>query len=77
MAELHAVRSPVADASRHARPLDDGFRLRMCRRTRRRAGSRWGEDVVPEGFMRLSAGCEALDDLLADLEHALDRSAGS
>jgi cystathionine gamma-lyase len=33
--------------------------------------ARWGGDVVPEGFIRLSAGCEALEDLLADLEHAL------
>ncbi|HEY1357580.1 MAG TPA: cystathionine gamma-lyase [Thermoleophilaceae bacterium] len=32
---------------------------------------RWGGDDVPEGFIRLSAGCEATDDLLADVEQAL------
>jgi cystathionine gamma-lyase len=38
--------------------------------------ARWGGDAVPEGFIRLSAGVEALDDLLADLGQALDRAAG-
>jgi cystathionine gamma-lyase len=33
--------------------------------------ARWGTDDVPEGFIRLSAGCEDLEDLLADLEQAL------
>jgi cystathionine gamma-lyase len=33
--------------------------------------ARWGGDQVPEGFIRLSAGCEERDDLLADLEQAL------
>jgi cystathionine gamma-lyase len=33
--------------------------------------ARWGGDVVPEGFIRLSAGCEAAADLLEDLEQAL------
>jgi cystathionine gamma-lyase len=33
--------------------------------------ARWGADDVPEGFIRLSAGCEALSDLVADLESAL------
>jgi cystathionine gamma-lyase len=33
--------------------------------------ARWGGDVVPDGFIRLSAGCEALPDLVADLEQAL------
>ena len=32
---------------------------------------RWGGDDVPEGFIRLSAGCEATEDLLADVEQAL------
>lgn len=32
---------------------------------------RWGGDKVPEGFIRLSAGCEAIEDLLADLRQAL------
>jgi cystathionine gamma-lyase len=33
---------------------------------------RWGGDEVPEGFIRLSAGCEETADLVADVEHALD-----
>ena len=33
---------------------------------------RWGADDVPEGFIRLSAGCEDPADLLADIEQALD-----
>ena len=34
--------------------------------------ARWGGDAVPEGFIRLSAGCEATEDLLADIAQALD-----
>nr|MBA2631148.1 cystathionine gamma-lyase [Thermoleophilaceae bacterium] len=30
--------------------------------------ARWGGDEVPEGFIRLSAGCEHTPDLLADVE---------
>lgn len=37
--------------------------------------ARWGGDDVPEGFIRLSAGCEAIEDLLADLDQALSASA--
>jgi cystathionine gamma-lyase len=37
--------------------------------------ARWGGDEVPEGFVRLSAGCEDTADLLADVEGALDRAA--
>ena len=33
--------------------------------------ARWGGDDIPEGFIRLSAGCEDVEDLIADLEHAL------
>lgn len=32
--------------------------------------ARWG-DPVPEGFVRISAGIEDTDDLLADVERAL------
>jgi cystathionine gamma-lyase len=32
---------------------------------------RWGGDDVPEGFVRLSAGCEDAQDLVADVERAL------
>jgi cystathionine gamma-lyase len=35
--------------------------------------ARWGGDAIPEGFIRLSAGCEAADDLIADIEQALQR----
>ncbi len=41
-----------------------------CTCAERRA--RWGGDAVPEGFIRLSAGLENIDDLLADLAQALD-----
>ncbi|MGI9040640.1 MAG: cystathionine gamma-lyase [Gemmatimonadales bacterium] len=36
--------------------------------------ARWGGDMVPQGFIRLSAGCEALADLLPDIEKALHRA---
>ncbi|MGZ5250078.1 MAG: cystathionine gamma-lyase [Caldimonas sp.] len=34
--------------------------------------ARWGTDRVSEGFIRLSAGCEATDDLVAAVAKALD-----
>lgn len=34
--------------------------------------ARWGGDAISEGFIRLSAGCEHIDDLVADLTQALD-----
>lgn len=33
--------------------------------------ARWGGDAIAEGFIRLSAGCEHVDDLLHDLARAL------
>lgn len=33
--------------------------------------ARWKGDDVSEGFIRLSVGCESIDDLLADLDQAL------
>ncbi len=36
--------------------------------------ARWGGDAIAEGFIRLSAGCEDADDILADLAAALDKS---
>jgi len=36
--------------------------------------ARWGGDVVEEGFIRLSVGCEDAQDLIGDFERALDRS---
>jgi cystathionine gamma-lyase len=41
-----------------------------CTCAERRA--RWGGDDVPEGFIRLSAGLEHIDDLIADIGQALD-----
>ena len=34
--------------------------------------ARWGGDQIAEGFIRLSAGCEAIEDLLQDIAQALD-----
>ena len=34
--------------------------------------ARWGADSVPDGFIRLSAGCEDSQDLLDDIAQALD-----
>ena len=33
--------------------------------------ARWGSDAVSEGFVRLSAGCEDVDDLIEDIGRAL------
>jgi cystathionine gamma-lyase len=38
--------------------------------------ARWSGNAVPEGFIRFSVGCETAADLLADVEQALDASAG-
>ena len=43
-------------------------------RTTAERRARWGGDDVPEGFIRLSIGCEDVQDLLADIQQALDRS---
>jgi len=34
--------------------------------------ARWGSDAMAEGFIRLSAGCEAVEDLIEDISQALD-----
>ena len=34
--------------------------------------ARWGTDDVPEGFIRLSAGCEDTEDLVDDVLAAVD-----
>lgn len=36
--------------------------------------ARWGSDAVPDGFIRLSAGCEDAQDLIEDIAQALDAS---
>lgn len=33
---------------------------------------RWGHDEIPEGLVRLSAGCEAIEDLIDDIVQALE-----
>jgi len=38
--------------------------------------ARWGGDVVGDGFIRLSVGCEDAQDLIADFIQALDRAHG-
>jgi cystathionine gamma-lyase len=37
--------------------------------------ARWGGDDIPDGFIRLSVGCEHPDDVIADVEQALEASA--
>lgn len=39
--------------------------------------ARWGGDAIPDGFIRLSAGCEDTQDLLDDLEQALNKTFAS
>ena len=34
--------------------------------------ARWGTDDVPDGFVRLSVGCEHIDDLIESISQALD-----
>jgi cystathionine gamma-lyase len=34
--------------------------------------ARWGGDAVTESFIRMSAGCEAVEDLIEDMAQALD-----
>jgi cystathionine gamma-lyase len=36
--------------------------------------ARWAGDDISEGFIRFSVGCEAPEDILADVTQALDRS---
>jgi cystathionine gamma-lyase len=36
--------------------------------------ARWPGNEVGEGFIRMSVGCETPEDLIADVEQALDRS---
>jgi cystathionine gamma-lyase len=36
--------------------------------------ARWGGDAISEGFVRFSVGCEAAEDILNDVENALERT---
>ncbi|GAA3126588.1 cystathionine gamma-lyase [Streptomyces rectiviolaceus] len=55
------------------RLVDDATSFGGVRSTAERRG-RWGGDAVAEGFIRLSAGSEDPDDLVADVLRALDES---
>lgn len=57
------------------RLVDDATSFGGVRSTAERRG-RWGGDAVPEGFIRMSVGAEDPEDLVADLQRALDKSAG-
>ncbi|MGW0789945.1 cystathionine gamma-lyase [Streptomyces sp. NPDC002911] len=56
------------------RLVDDATSFGGVRSTAERR-ARWGGDAVPEGFVRFSVGAEDPEDLLADVERALDESA--
>ncbi|MFF8710324.1 cystathionine gamma-lyase [Streptomyces sp. NPDC015184] len=56
------------------RLVDDATSFGGVRSTAERRG-RWGGDAVPEGFIRFSVGAENPDDLVADVERALDAAA--
>ncbi|MFJ8232651.1 cystathionine gamma-lyase [Streptomyces sp. NPDC094448] len=58
------------------RLVDDATSFGGVRSSAERRG-RWGGDAVPEGFIRLSAGAEDTDDLVADVLRALDEAAGA
>ncbi|MFH9134850.1 cystathionine gamma-lyase [Streptomyces sp. NPDC017524] len=53
------------------RLVDDATSFGGVRSTAERRG-RWGGDAVAEGFIRFSVGAEDLEDLLADVEQALN-----
>ncbi len=55
------------------RLVDDATSFGGVRSTAERRG-RWGGDAVPEGFVRFSVGAEDPEDLLADVERALDEA---
>ncbi|MEV6165470.1 cystathionine gamma-lyase [Streptomyces sp. NPDC052052] len=55
--------------------VDDATSFGGVRSTAERRG-RWGGDAVPEGFIRFSVGAENPEDLLADVEQALDAALG-
>jgi cystathionine gamma-lyase len=54
--------------------VDDATSFGGVRSTAERR-ARWGGDPVPEGFIRLSAGVEDAEDLVADVTRALDAAA--
>ncbi|MFF9346570.1 cystathionine gamma-lyase [Streptomyces sp. NPDC014734] len=58
------------------RLVDDATSFGGVRSTAERRG-RWGGDAVPEGFIRFSVGAENAEDLVADVERALDAARGA
>ncbi|MFJ4552710.1 cystathionine gamma-lyase [Streptomyces sp. NPDC088817] len=58
------------------RLVDPATSFGGVRSTAERRG-RWGGDAVPEGFIRMSAGAEDPEDLVADVLRALEESAES
>lgn len=77
---------PVVSFALASRELAEGF-LKSCElvveatsfggmQTTAERRARWGGDKVPEGFIRLSVGCENAQDLIADLQQALDKAQG-
>ncbi|MGW8882655.1 PLP-dependent transferase, partial [Streptomyces mirabilis] len=57
------------------RLVDDATSFGGVRSTAERR-ARWGGDAVPEGFIRFSVGAESPEDLVADVERALDAAMG-
>ncbi|MGW9129600.1 cystathionine gamma-lyase [Streptomyces sp. NPDC055681] len=57
------------------RLVDDATSFGGVRSTAERR-ARWGGDAVPEGFIRFSVGAEDANDLVADVERALDEAMG-
>ncbi|MFI9627480.1 cystathionine gamma-lyase [Streptomyces sp. NPDC052042] len=58
------------------RLADDATSFGGVRSTAERR-ARWGGDAVPEGFIRFSVGAENAEDLVADVERALDAALGA
>ncbi|WP_049580912.1 cystathionine gamma-lyase [Streptomyces sp. SBT349] len=58
------------------RLVDDATSFGGVRSTAERRG-RWGGDPVPEGFIRLSVGIEDAEDLIDDMNAALDAASGA
>lgn len=58
------------------RLADDATSFGGVRSTAERR-ARWGGDAVPEGFVRFSVGAENAQDLVADVERALDVALGA
>ena len=74
---VHLLTRELADRARaerfleELRRVDDATSFGGVRSSAERRG-RWGGDAVAEGFIRLSAGCEHAEDLMADIAQALD-----